>query len=253
MLLSGIGVYLFSRIHFGTLVRFPLQSRHKQWSPSGSICGGVNLRSHALRSILCAGLALVALAAPLAGQATPPAKFSAGKSLGSPQAPITLEIFGDFQCPNCRLFFTAITEKVIANYVMTGKVYLVHRDFPLPQHANAHQAARWANAAALAGKFQQVEEALYQQQDAWASSGKIEQVLAGALSAADMNRVRDIRSTQLAALDAAIEYDAAMARARGVDSTPTVFVTHNGKTDLLPPGGVSYDLLRQLLDHYLQE
>jgi protein-disulfide isomerase len=215
--------------------------------------GRVKVKSHALRSILCAGLALVAVAGSLAGQTTPPAKFSAGKSLGSPQAPITLEIFGDFQCPNCRIFFTAITEKVIANYAMSGKVYLVHRDFPLPQHANAHQAARWANAAALAGKFQQVEEALYQQQDAWASNGKIEQVLAAALSPADVNKVRDIHSTQLAAIDAAIEYDAAMARARGVDSTPTVFITHNGKTDMLPPGGVSYDLLSKLIDHYLQE
>ena len=211
------------------------------------------MKSHALRSILCAGLVLAALTAPLAGQTTPPAKFSAGKSLGSPQAPITLEIFGDFQCPNCRLFFTAITQKVIATYVTPGKVYLVHRDFPLPQHANAHQAARWANAAALAGKFQQVEEALYLQQDAWASNGKIEQVLAGALSPEDMKKVRDIHSTQLAAIDAGIEYDVAMAHARNVDSTPTVFITHNGKTDLLPPGGVSYDLLRQLIDHYLQE
>ncbi len=115
------------------------------------------MKSHALGSIVGAALLALALIAPLAGQTTPPAKFSAGKSLGSPQAAVTLEIFGDFQCPNCRLFYTAITQKVIANYVTPGKVYLVHRDFPLAQHANAHQAARWANAAALAGKFQQVE------------------------------------------------------------------------------------------------
>src|SRR6202035_2817169 len=100
--------------------------------------------------------------------------------------------------------------------------------------ANAHQAARWADAAALAGKFQQVEEVLYLQQDAWATSGKIEQGLAGALSPADMKKVRDIHSTQLAAIDAAIQYDVDMGHARGVDSTPTVFITHDGKTEMLP-------------------
>ncbi len=95
-------------------------------------------------------------------------------------------------------------------------------------------------------------EVLYLQQDAWATSGKIEQVLAGALSPDDMKKVRDIHSHATSPrLTPAIQYDVDMGHARGVDSTPTVFITHDGKTELLPPGGVSYDLLRQLLDHYL--
>jgi protein-disulfide isomerase len=194
-----------------------------------------------------AGLLVAQVEAPSA-----PADFSRAKSLGSASAPITLEIFGDFQCPNCRLFYLAITEKVISNYVMPGKVYLVHRDFPIPSlHPNARLAARWANAAALAGKFAETEKTLYEAQDNWATSGKIDPVLSTALSPADMKKIRDILAAQSSQIDAAIQSDIMLGNSRGVDGTPTVFVTHRGQTQMLPQGGVSYNLLSQLLDYYL--
>ena len=62
-----------------------------------------------------------------------------------------MEVFGDFQCPACRGFFETTVKQVIDDYVIPGKVYLIHRDFPLEMHPYARQAARLANAAAEFG------------------------------------------------------------------------------------------------------
>jgi protein-disulfide isomerase len=97
-------------------------------------------------------LATVALIGTLWGQAkVSPTDLTTDKSLGSREAPITLEVFADYQCPQCRLFYETVTKQLIDTYVNTGKVYLVHRDFPLSMHSYSHQAAHWLNAAAAAG------------------------------------------------------------------------------------------------------
>ena len=74
------------------------------------------------------------------------------KAFGSKSAPITMEVFSDFQCPACKTLFTATNRQLMDNYVSTGKVYLIHRDFPLPMHAHSVVAARYGRAAAQIGK-----------------------------------------------------------------------------------------------------
>jgi len=55
--------------------------------------------------------------------------------------------------------------QVMENYVSTGKVYLIHRDFPLPMHAHSQVAAQYSRAAAHIGKFEPVEQALFDNQE----------------------------------------------------------------------------------------
>lgn len=204
-------------------------------------------------SLVVMGFATAALAGTAAAQATlSAAELTARKSLGSRQAPITIEVFSDYQCPQCRLFYENTTRRVIENYVTTGKVYLIHRDFPLAMHPYARQAARWLNAAAAAGHFETVSRALYAKQDEWAATGQIEPVIAAALPPAEMNRVRQIHSTQATALDSAVQSDVSLGTSRRVTGTPTIFVTHRGRTEQLPVGGVTYTLLKQYLDYLLQ-
>jgi len=196
----------------------------------------------------------VALIAPaLAGQARlTPAELAAAKSIGSRQAPITVEIFSDYQCPDCKRMHLATTRQVIDNYVSSGKVYLIHRDFPLSMHTYSRQAARWVNAAAVAGLFQATENALYAKQDEWGATGNIEQALASLLPAADMRKIRVVESSQRAQLDAAVQTDVNFGNSRNVSGTPSIFVTHRGQTTPLPAGSVSYTLLKQYLDYLLQ-
>jgi protein-disulfide isomerase len=195
-----------------------------------------------------------ALMAPaLAGQARlTPAELTAAKSIGSRQAPITLEIFSDYQCPDCKRMHITTTRQVIDNYVASGKVYLIHRDFPLSMHTYSRQAARWLNAAAAAGVFQATENALYAKQDEWGATGNIEQALASVLPAADMRKIRVVESSQRAQLDAAVQADMNLGNSRNVSGTPSIFVIHRGQTTPLPAGSVSYTLLKQYLDYLLQ-
>ena len=59
----------------------------------------------------------------------------------------------------------------------------MHHDFPLPMHSHSREAARWANAAAAIGKFEQVEAVLYSQQETWGASGDIEKALSASVDA----------------------------------------------------------------------
>ncbi len=183
--------------------------------------------------------------------AAKPAAAQPSKALGSISAPITMEVFSDFQCPSCRELYQNTLRAVIANYVLPGKVYLVHRDMPLAMHPYAREAARYANAAAHVGKFEQVVDVLYATQAAWSASGKIEEAVAAALTPKEMQRVRKL--VKSGKVDAAIDKDVSIGQMFQVRSTPTVIITHKGQTTPLPPGGVNYSLLKQYLDHLLRQ
>jgi len=93
-------------------------------------------------------LVLFLLCGLAAGPASAQTKLSAAeltplKSLGSKTAPITVEVFSDFQCPSCKRLYQETLRPLMDNYVSAGKVYLVHRDFPLPMHNHSREAARW--------------------------------------------------------------------------------------------------------------
>ena len=179
-------------------------------------------------------------------------ELTAQKAVGSKSAPIVIEVFSDFQCPACRRVYQETLRPVMDNYVATGKVYLVHRDFPLPMHNHSREAARWANAAAAIGKFEKVEEALYTKQDAWSASGNMEAVVAAVLSPAEMKKVRQVMS-ETAMLDAAIDHDRELGLQKRVTQTPSLFVTRGAQTEALPAGGLSYSLLKQYLDYLLKQ
>jgi len=89
------------------------------------------------------------------------------KAFGSKSAPVIMEEFSDYQCPSCKALYTGTNRQLMDNYVTTGKVYLIHRDFPLTMHAYSRIAARYARAAAQLGKVEAVEQALYQNQEKW--------------------------------------------------------------------------------------
>src|SRR5215469_1400250 len=68
----------------------------------------------------------------VATAATVPAKNF--KESGSPTAPVTLEIYTDYECPACRELYMNTLPTINSEYVATGKVRIIHRDYPLPQH-----------------------------------------------------------------------------------------------------------------------
>lgn len=186
-----------------------------------------------------------------AAPAAAPVATEPVKTAGSRTAPITMEVWSDFQCPACRNLYLESIRPLMNDYVHTGKVFFVHRDMPLAIHAHARDAARFANAAAQINKFEKVAEALYFNQDAWAADGsRLESVVASVLSPSEMNRVRQNWKSQV--VDTAIDQDISRGRQFRVSSTPTVVLTHRGRSMPLP-GGVNYTLLRRVLDQMLSQ
>jgi len=104
------------------------------------------------------------------------------KAFGSKNAPVIMEIFSDYQCPSCKALFLSTNRLLMDNYVSTGKVYVIHRDFPLDIHAYSRVAARYARAAAQIGKVEAVEQAIYQNQEKWEQTGDVDGTVAAVLT-----------------------------------------------------------------------
>jgi len=85
---------------------------------------------------------------------------SRGYEVGSAKAPLTLIEYTDYQCPYCRQFQTATYEEIKKNYIDTGRLRFVTRDFPLDMHDNAPRAAIAARCAADQGKFWELRQVM---------------------------------------------------------------------------------------------
>jgi protein-disulfide isomerase len=72
---------------------------------------------------------MVAPFAPQASMLTPTSIHSDGLTLGDANAPHTLNLWEDFQCPHCADFTRDAEPQVVANFVVTGKLKLVYHDF----------------------------------------------------------------------------------------------------------------------------
>jgi protein-disulfide isomerase len=86
--------------------------------------------------------------------------------LGDPKAKVTIIEFGDYQCPSCRMFWKETEPKLKKDYIDTGKVKLVFRDFPIVEiHPEAVVAAIAAQCAADQGRYWQFHDKVFREQD----------------------------------------------------------------------------------------
>lgn len=169
---------------------------------------------------------------------------------GSKTAPIVMEVFSDYQCPACKMLFLTTNRPLIDDYVSSGKVYLIHRDFPLPSHAHSRVAARYSRAAAKIGKLEVVKQALFENQEKWEQTGDVDSVVAGVLSPAEMTKVRAL--VKGGTLDAMIDKDTALGQTYHVNTTPTTIFHSKGQT--FPYAGMmNYEILKQFLNQLLAQ
>jgi protein-disulfide isomerase len=203
--------------------------------------------------------------------AADPAPSAPVKTIGNHGAPITMEVFSDYQCPSCGNFYETTLRAMIQDYVASGKVYLVHHDFPLQMHTYSGQAARWANAAAMVGQFQDVDAALFDNQAKWTADGNLEKYVSGALSPANFKRVQGIlkgctapaptskvdRSLPQAEagcpVDPYIIHDIVLGTAIPVQATPTFVIHYKGQSYPASSGIITWPILKQFFDTLLSQ
>lgn len=92
------------------------------------------------------------------------AHLNEGATMGSPQAPVQLIEFADFECPFCANFHNTI--KTVQEQ-FPGKIALTFIHFPLPGHRFAEPAARAAECAATQGRFEAMHDELFAKQSSF--------------------------------------------------------------------------------------
>jgi protein-disulfide isomerase len=193
------------------------------------------------------------------------------KTYGSKSAPLTIELFTDYECPICQVFYEQTLRQLIENYVAAGKVYVIHHDFPLAMHQYSGEAARWSDAAATVGQFDAAEAALYDNQAAWTADGNIAKFMAQAMPKTAFDRVEAImkdcttpapqlttpgadplaRSGHGCPVDPYIAQDIKLGESDGVNATPTYVILRNGQKITQGSGNVSWPILKQVFDTLL--
>ncbi len=172
------------------------------------------------------------------------------KESGSPDAPVVCEIYTDYECPWCASFYTGVFPKFFAEFVRSGKVRVIHRDFPLPQHPYSRLAARYANAAGELGHYDEVVNQLFATQLAWAPTGNVDATVAQVLPAETMRQVRALVESD-PRLDATVAGDLSMVARDQINQTPTVVFVYKGTRQKVT-GQPTFDLLRRYVEEMLK-
>jgi protein-disulfide isomerase len=183
------------------------------------------------------------------------------RGAGNKGAPIVIEVFGDFQCHGCAEFYLQTLTHVIEDYSNKGKVYLIHREYPLalPSHRYARDAARWALACAAIGQYERAAAALFRDQSTWGEGGDIEATIASVLTPAELASVKQAMKDNGEEIEAALAHDMSIGRSFPVHGLPSfrivvrgseVFADHDEPAKGLP-NLKTYLSLKRYLDEQL--
>ncbi len=170
---------------------------------------------------------------------------------GQPGAAVKIEVFSDYQCPACRTFYLDTIRNVLTDYAADKRVSVVYHDFPLAMHQFSREATRYALAAQMMGRdyWLRLTDALYADQSQWSQDGKIDLIAARVFTPLEYARLKqqllDPRINQT------LESEVALGGFRKIESTPTFFITVNGREQKVV-GGVSYTVLKTFLDRILK-
>lgn len=213
---------------------------------------GVN-RFYLLLGVLAvAGVAVLAYLAAGGGTVSIPANVQVlaadtagfrGYLVGSPDAPVEITEYADYQCPACEAFATVQWPTIKQRLIDTGRLRWRFRDFPLDQiHPSARLAAHSVACADEQGRFLEQNDRIYATQTQWTRSGaertfrRIAEELGLDLGAYD----ECMRSARYAGRIQASQEEGVRL---GVNGTPTFLA--NGR---LYSQGFNYDEIRRLVD-----
>jgi protein-disulfide isomerase len=150
---------------------------------------------------------------------------AAGVIDGTTKDTATVVVYSDFQCPACKRF--APRMKQLENR-FGESVKVEFKNFPLPQHKNAPLAAAAAEAARMQGKFAEMHDMLFANQQQWASVADPHSVFSGFAKNLGLDAQKFEADSQSDAVAQKIAADMQNAVKDGLNQTPTVFV--NGKS-----------------------
>src|SRR3989344_5579156 len=157
---------------------------------------------------------------------------------GDKDAPVTIVEWSDFECPFCARFYEQTLPSIEEEYIKTGKVKLVYRDFPLSFHPQAQKAAEAAECAGEQGKYWEMHDLLFGE--------GVQGGVAGFKQYAkklDLNSDKFDTCLDSGAMAGEVQSDMADGTAVGIQGTPGFIV--NGK---LISGAQPFAVFKQVID-----
>ena len=177
---------------------------------------------------------------------------NASPILGNPNAPITMVEFGDYQCTFCSKFFHETENSIITNYIKTGKVKILFKDYIIlgQDSMNAANAAHCANDQK---SFWEYHSMLYNnwagEDTGWADLAHLHEF------ANTLGLDMDVFSTCMSDLkwNELVNLSSKDGQKLGVSGTPTFFVIDQNNDVIKIVGAQHYDVFKQIFDSVLDE
>ena len=167
-------------------------------------------------------------------------------AIGPADAPVTLEEFGDFQCPPCGLLHPVLKDM---EKEFGSKLRVIFREFPLAQaHQHAIAAARAAEAAGMQGKFWEMHDMIFTNQRSWNTAFDTRPIFEDYATKLGLDIQKYRRDLASSAVEQRIALDGRRGNALGVNGTPTVFM--NGRE--VPFEALAPERLRPLIQAELR-
>jgi len=160
---------------------------------------------------------------------------------GQADAAVTIEEFGDFQCPPCSTM-SGVLHKFGEEY--GSRFRLIFHHFPLAMHAHAREAAIAAEAAQEQGKFWEMHDVLYKEQALWSKAPDVPVLFAGYANSIGLDVERFKKDLLKPEVIARVDADQKMGSSRGVTSTPTLFLNNS----LLPASDMNPSSLQKAVE-----
>src|SRR6516162_7633691 len=139
---------------------------------------------------------------------------------GNPAAAVTLEEFGDFQCPPCGQF-AGFAEELLREY--DSRLRVVFRNFPLPGHEHAREAALAAEAAGMQGHFWEMHDVLYREQGFWSYAPNARELFESYAGTIGLNLDQFRKDMDSEKVKERVDSDHALGDSLGIKVTPALY------------------------------
>jgi protein-disulfide isomerase len=150
-------------------------------------------------------------------------------TLGNLTAKVELIEYADFQCPGCASF-APLVKQITDEY--KDKIAYAYRHFPLPQHQHAELMAQAAEAAAKQGKFFEMLDLIFKNQNTWARLINVDKTISSYATQLKLDTARFTTDIDSKEVKDAVSDQRSSGVSYGVNSTPTFFL--NGAQMSLP-------------------
>jgi protein-disulfide isomerase len=165
---------------------------------------------------------------------------------GEAGALVTLEEFGDFECPPCSMMAAVIKH---AEEEYGSRLRVIFRHFPLAMHARAREAALATEAAHMQHRFWEMHDLLYKEQAVWTKAADVQSLFNSYAGMLGLDRERFKKDMQSAEANARVNADQQLGTSRDVKSTPTIFINNT----VLPPPSLNPVGLNKALSEAIKE